>query len=58
MVWRGLTIYAKSLRQLVDFLKSEILQMVDMCNSVKLWIQLNIPRIEDGNNFGVSIQVW
>ncbi len=21
-----------------------------------VWIQLNIPRIEDGNNFGVSIQ--
>ena len=28
-----------------------------MCNAVKIWIQLNIPRIEDGNNFGVSIQV-
>ena len=22
-----------------------------------MWIQMNIPRIEDGNNFGVSIQV-
>ena len=27
-----------------------------MINTVKIWIQLNIPRIEDGNNFGVSIQ--
>jgi hypothetical protein len=24
--------------------------------SVKIWIQLNIPRIEDGNNFGVGVQ--
>jgi len=27
-----------------------------MLNTVKIWIQLNIPRIEDGNNFGVGIQ--
>lgn len=23
---------------------------------VRLWVQFNIPRIEDGNNFGVGIQ--
>jgi len=22
----------------------------------QIWIQLNVPRIEDGNNFGVSVQ--
>ena len=27
-----------------------------MTAAVKLWLQLNVPRIEDGNNFGVSIQ--
>lgn len=27
-----------------------------MLNTVKMWIQLNIPRIEDGNNFGVNVQ--
>ena len=25
---------------------------------VKMWITFMIPKIEDGNNFGVSIQVW
>eukprot|EP00121_Abeoforma_whisleri_P002313 Awhi_evm1s2070 len=34
----------------------EILQLIEFCNALKIWIQLNIPRIEDGNNFGVSIQ--
>jgi hypothetical protein len=37
-------------------IKGEILELVEAANAVKLWIQLNIPRIEDGNNFGVSIQ--
>ena len=23
---------------------------------IKLWIQLMIPKVDDGNNFGVSIQ--
>eukprot|EP01119_Soliformovum_irregulare_P005449 TRINITY_DN1720_c0_g1_i3.p1 TRINITY_DN1720_c0_g1~~TRINITY_DN1720_c0_g1_i3.p1 ORF type:complete len:125 (-),score=39.95 TRINITY_DN1720_c0_g1_i3:171-545(-) len=27
-----------------------------MIDIVKVWIHLNVPRIEDGNNFGVSIQ--
>jgi len=40
----------------ITVLKSEVLQSIDFLNSVKLWIQLNIPRIEDGNNFGVGIQ--
>lgn len=24
---------------------------------VSMWVQLQIPRIEDGNNFGVAVQV-
>jgi proteasome activator subunit 3 (PA28 gamma) len=25
-------------------------------NSIKVWITLSIPKVEDGNNFGVSVQ--
>ncbi len=37
-------------------LKEQVLQLVEMACTVKLWLQLNVPRIEDGNNFGVGIQ--
>eukprot|EP00128_Syssomonas_multiformis_P003049 Colp12_sorted_trinity150504_noHs@21235 len=43
--------------KLVEALRGYILELIELCNTVKLWIQLNIPRIEDGNNFGVSVQV-
>jgi len=43
--------------ELSNKIKQELMGLVDMCNKVKIAIQLSIPRIEDGNNFGVSIQV-
>jgi len=42
--------------EILSSLKKEILDLIEVINTVKIWIQLNIPRIEDGNNFGVSIQ--
>lgn len=24
---------------------------------VSMWVQLQVPKIEDGNNFGVAVQV-
>lgn len=30
--------------------------MLEQINGVKFWIRLNIPKIEDGNNFGVGVQ--
>ena len=40
----------------IDFIKPEILAVIDSCNSLKIWLWVLIPRIEDGNNFGVAIQ--
>jgi len=37
-------------------IKKEVLEFVEILNALKFWIYLNIPRIEDGNNFGVSVQ--
>uniref|UniRef100_A0ACB8F7U5 Uncharacterized protein n=1 Tax=Sphaerodactylus townsendi TaxID=933632 RepID=A0ACB8F7U5_9SAUR len=49
----------KSNRQLVDLIEKvepEIRLMVEKCSMATLWVELLIPKIEDGNNFGVSIQ--
>lgn len=42
--------------ELVDIVKPKIIQLMDHANAVKMWITYLVPRIEDGNNFGVSIQ--
>eukprot|EP00026_Physarum_polycephalum_P015675 Phypoly_transcript_16411.p1 GENE.Phypoly_transcript_16411~~Phypoly_transcript_16411.p1 ORF type:complete len:272 (+),score=62.49 Phypoly_transcript_16411:83-817(+) len=46
----------KAIVDLIVVVKKNILQLIEAINCVKIWIQLNIPKIEDGNNFGVSIQ--
>ncbi|XP_041087685.1 proteasome activator complex subunit 3-like isoform X2 [Polyodon spathula] len=46
----------KQLVDLIEKVKPEIRTLIEKCNTVKMWVQLLIPRIEDGNNFGVSIQ--
>lgn len=46
----------KQLSDLIDIVKPKICCLIEHCNSLKMWIQLQIPRIEDGNNFGVSVQ--
>jgi len=46
----------KNLIQLIDILKPEFKDVIEACEKIKMWISLLIPRIEDGNNFGVSIQ--
>ena len=44
-------------KDVLTILKRELMELIENLNVVKIWIQLNIPRIEDGNNFGVGVQV-
>lgn len=41
---------------LEEKIKPYIFHFLDSIAIIKLWIQLMIPKVEDGNNFGVSIQ--
>ncbi|XP_044261832.1 proteasome activator complex subunit 3 isoform X1 [Tribolium madens] len=46
----------KHLVELVELVKPHIRKLVEDSNTMKMWISFMIPKIEDGNNFGVSIQ--
>lgn len=52
----GLVPCNKHLCELVHIVKPHIRQLVVDANLLKMWISFMIPKIEDGNNFGVSIQ--
>lgn len=41
---------------LIKMVKPVIRALVEDSNLLKMWISFMIPKIEDGNNFGVSIQ--
>lgn len=42
--------------KLITILKAEFIELVDSCDRFRLWVNLKMPRIEDGDNFGVQIQ--
>jgi len=42
--------------KLLQVVKPHLRQLVHDTNLLKMWISFMIPKIEDGNNFGVSIQ--
>jgi Proteasome activator PA28, C-terminal len=46
----------KPIVALAQIIKHEILDCVQLFDVVRVWIQLNVPKIEDGNNLGVSVQ--
>ncbi|KIJ46348.1 hypothetical protein M422DRAFT_46118 [Sphaerobolus stellatus SS14] len=46
----------KHVNKTQDRVKKECEELVDLCDKVKLWVSLTMPKIEDGDNFGVQIQ--
>jgi hypothetical protein len=45
----------KELRNLMDDLRHQLVNHVDHMFVLERWIMSNVPRIETGNNFGVSL---
>ncbi|XP_043914690.1 proteasome activator complex subunit 1 isoform X2 [Protopterus annectens] len=41
---------------LLNRLKPEIKEVKEKLSLVAVWVQMHIPKIEDGNNFGVQVQ--
>uniref|UniRef100_A0A915IQA8 Proteasome activator complex subunit 3 n=1 Tax=Romanomermis culicivorax TaxID=13658 RepID=A0A915IQA8_ROMCU len=52
----GLSPCNRKILELIDIVKPIVREIVENVNKVKMWLLLLIPRIEDGNNFGVAIQ--
>ncbi|KAF5397398.1 Proteasome activator complex subunit 3 [Paragonimus heterotremus] len=44
------------IKTMIEKTKPRLTQLMMEAQLVRLWVQYNIPRIEDGNNFGVGIQ--
>uniref|UniRef100_A0A8C9SJ75 Proteasome activator complex subunit 1 n=1 Tax=Scleropages formosus TaxID=113540 RepID=A0A8C9SJ75_SCLFO len=41
---------------LIKLVKPDLQTLKEKLNAVSMWVQLQIPKIEDGNNFGVAVQ--
>lgn len=52
----GVVTSNKLIVELINEIKPLIGELVEDTNLLKIWLMYLIPRIEDGNNFGVSIQ--
>merc|ERR1711904_172090 len=46
----------KVIKDMIEIVKGQIDSMVLHLDKLKIFINLNIPKIEDGNNFGVNVQ--
>ncbi|KAI0803214.1 proteasome activator pa28 REG alpha/beta subunit [Irpex lacteus] len=50
------TVANKHLATVHGLIKKECEELAEAIDKVKLWINLSMPKIEDGDNFGVQIQ--
>lgn len=46
----------QGVRDAIVILKKQIRDMLTELSTLRLWIRLQMPRMEDGNNFGVEVQ--
>ncbi|KAL5238867.1 hypothetical protein ACI65C_006277 [Semiaphis heraclei] len=46
----------KHIVDITKIIKTNVKQLAEDTNALKMWVLLLIPKIEDGNNFGVSVQ--
>jgi len=44
------------LRVLHDETKTDCEELANLCEKLRLWVNLTMPKIEDGDNFGVQVQ--
>ena len=42
--------------EMMEELKPKLRELVQYSGKIKMWIKYSIPKVEDGNNFGVQIQ--
>lgn len=46
----------KNVTEIFEIFKPRFLQLAIDSRTIKMWIKLSVPKIEDGDNFGVSVQ--
>ncbi|XP_050062063.1 proteasome activator complex subunit 3-like isoform X7 [Aphis gossypii] len=46
----------KKIIEVMEIVKPNLKQLIDDAKALAMWVSLLIPKIEDGNNFGVSVQ--